>query len=344
MCPICSSESGSFFDTDDDTRPWIQRLLRGLTRSQGDASAVMAPEQELQRPVWWHRISPLPRRIYQPVAHETDGMRVAAEDALVHAESFADFTLWVEVFQPDEALLLRTFDQFLLDYDLPAWETIAYLLEPGLPAASLVERFGQHQRVILALGKQIRRQIRRDGLRPVADDSHVDEEQRREVEYAQNRKLCDALWRTWAYCIVSVEGFVHGRCIVDQIAWLGRSAVPSAYWSEVQAQERRWKFHQENGIFGQCNGWQSDEDRRSNVEAMIKVWEVLVERWVRCVFKEPLDGQDVIREAEETLIHIYSRPTGPSDVLYILGHEEPAYHRLYFGNAIRIVHSRARMR
>ncbi|KAI6080477.1 hypothetical protein F4821DRAFT_251470 [Hypoxylon rubiginosum] len=225
MCPICSSESGSFFDTDDDNRPWIQRLLRGLTRSQGDASAVMAPEQELQRSVWWHRISPLPRRIYQPVAHETDGMRVAAEDALIHAESFADFTLWVEVFQPDEALLLRTFDQFLLHYNLPAWETIAYLLEPGLPAASLVERFGQHERVILALGKQ----IRRDGIRPVADvfctgedgydeDSHVDEEQRREMEYTQNRKLCDALWRIWAYCIISVEGFVHGRCIVDQIA------------------------------------------------------------------------------------------------------------------------------
>ncbi|KAI0435505.1 hypothetical protein F4803DRAFT_574908 [Xylaria telfairii] len=253
-----------------------------------------------------------------------DGMSRIAEQTLLNSTSFYEFKALQELFQPEEDVLLRAFDQILFRYHRPAWETIGYLIFPHHRAAVLMQQFEASQETFLHLGYKTG--LIQEGGEP----GDVD-------RYEAHRPQLLALWRVWAYSIVSIEGFVNGQCIVDQVAWLRGSVARPVCWTEAWTRDRSWRFDTRNGISGQCNARQRTDEREAGMNDMLQAWQALVARWCRCVTQQQRPDCTVVREVEEALIHVLSRPTGPVDVLCIFQKEEPAYHRLYFGNAIRMV-------
>ncbi|KAI1322063.1 hypothetical protein F5Y16DRAFT_416428 [Xylariaceae sp. FL0255] len=277
----------------------------------------------------------LPRRTYDPVAR-VDGTRRVAEETLLGSTSLYEFKALRDLFRPDEDVLLRTFDQFLFQYHCPAWETIAYLADSRTTAFDIIQMFEASQETLLELGHKV-------GLvHSIEPTTTCDDESGVLDKSHANRPQLLALWRIWAYSIVSIEGFINGQCIVDQVAWLRGAVAKPAYWTDALVKDRQWKFNARKGIFGQCNSRLQADESETSMSDMLRAWRALVAYWTRCVAYKTEPDSSVVREVEEALIHILSRPTGPVDVLRILQKEEPAFHRLYFSNAIRMVCSEGR--
>jgi hypothetical protein len=94
----------------------------------------------------------------------------------------------------------------------------------------------------------------------------------------EDSRMSSALWRIWAYCILSIESFIIGECIAVQVAWLRGPTTYRALLGKPRLDDgnsRNWKLCRGNGIFAQSNG----DLQKSDADDMIQIWDLLGQKW-----------------------------------------------------------------
>ncbi|KAK8121447.1 hypothetical protein PG999_005567 [Apiospora kogelbergensis] len=214
-----------------------------------------------------------------------------AEQTLGTATSFHDFEEWMSIFTVDlPKVLMRSFDIFLLPYNPPAWEILTYFSGPRTTPAALVAGFQHQQDIIAALYRRIFQN---------------------NADLEEMAPICtQALWRLWAYCVISYEGAVRGQCIVEQLKWLkGLTERSAPFWRDALLKDKEWKLDQRNGVFGQSNRIREPEWRAS-LANLRSTFDSLMSCWSLQVGSKPF--------GEMQLMYTMGRPRGPESVLSVL--------------------------
>jgi hypothetical protein len=181
-------------------------------------------------------------------------LREFVEDALLQADDLEEIDFWTTQFAVDSDLLRKAIDCNLFKVNPPAWETIAYLSgeECKIEDARKLYLEGQNS-------------IRMLGLSLLACE-------------IEDHRVSLALWRIWAYCILSVDSMVAGECIAIQVAWLRGPTVDRATLGKPRLDggaNENWRLCRTNGIFAQSN----NDLQESDVDDMIQIWDLLRQKW-----------------------------------------------------------------
>ncbi|KAF5688823.1 hypothetical protein FGLOB1_14704 [Fusarium globosum] len=240
---------------------------------------------------------------YRRFSNELDPL---VYDALTDTRNTEDFLAWVELSNATPKQVLMSLDDFLYKNNKPAWEVMSYIIRPEDKPETIVKKYRDLHRDMIALA----------GLLSGTDVSTAP-------------PSLHSLWRVWAYCIISVHAFVEGRSIADQTVWLRGTKHTGHQWIALQKHESQWKLKPENGIFAQSNAGQDHAQRIQDVETMVDTWHRLSIRWIEAILGKGYKAE----AAEDKLMYILARETGPIDLIQVLNRNEPSLHRLSFRNA-----------
>ncbi|PVH73206.1 hypothetical protein DL98DRAFT_576410 [Cadophora sp. DSE1049] len=192
-------------------------------------------------------------------------LREFVEDALLQADDLEEIDFWTSQFAVDSDLLRKAIDCNLFKVNSPAWETLAYLLgeECKIEDARKLYLEGQNS-------------IRMLGLSLLACE-------------IEDPRVSLALWRIWAYCILSVDSMVAGECIAIQVAWLRGPTVDRAMLGKprLDSADGNWKLCRRNGIFAQSN----NDIKQSDVDDMIQIWDLLRQKWLEVMTGKVCDDE-----------------------------------------------------
>jgi hypothetical protein len=254
-----------------------------------------------------------------------DVLKDFIEDILLHADDLDEIDFWTNQFPVDNDLLWKVIDCNLFKVNPPAWETLAYLLGENYEIENVRKLYNEGQYNIKMLGEFL-----------LACET-------------EDHRISLALWRIWAYCILSVESMIVGECIAVQVWWLRGPTVDRASLGKPRLDDgtgENWKLCRTNGIFAQSN----NDLQKSDVDDMIQVWHLLKQKWseIKTGKEDNVEGSFYsqrwvsanLKAAERSIIHIFSRVTGPKDVLNILRVSQPPF--FSFERAFRITHRRSR--
>ena len=193
-------------------------------------------------------------------------LREFVEDALLQVDDLDEIDFWTTQFAVDSDLLRKAIDCNLFKVNPPAWETLAYL--------SGVECDIEDTRKIYLEGQN---SIRMLGLTLLACE-------------IEDPRVSLALWRIWAYCILSVDSMVASECIAIQVAWLRGSTVDRAMLGKPRfdsGANENWRLCRTNGIFAQSN----NDLQQSDVDDMIQIWDLLRQKWQEVVMGKSSDDE-----------------------------------------------------
>jgi hypothetical protein len=182
-------------------------------------------------------------------------LRDFIEDALLQADDLDEIDFWTTQFAVDSELLWKAIDCNLFKVNPPAWETLAYLSEDKCKVEDVRKLYLEGQYNIKMLG-----------LFLLACES-------------EDHRVSLALWRIWAYCILSVDSMITGECIAVQVAWLRGPTVDRALLGKARFDgdaNENWRLCRTNGIFAQSN----NDLQRSDVDDMIQIWDLLRQKWL----------------------------------------------------------------
>jgi hypothetical protein len=182
-------------------------------------------------------------------------LREFVEDALLQADDLEEIDFWTTQFAVDSDLLRKAIDCNLFKVNPPAWETLAYLSGEECKIEDVRKLYLEGQSNIRLLGLSLL--------------AYENEDQRVSL----------ALWRIWAYCILSVDSMVAGECIAIQVAWLRGPTVERATLGKPRLNDSadgNWRLCRRNGIFAQSN----KDLQESAVDDMIQIWDLLRQKWL----------------------------------------------------------------
>ncbi|KFY52476.1 hypothetical protein V496_08399 [Pseudogymnoascus sp. VKM F-4515 (FW-2607)] len=231
------------------------------------------------------------------------------EDALLQADNLEDIELVATQFAVDGDLLRKAIDSTLFKDNPPAWETIAYLSGEQCKVEDVPKIYLEGQYNVKMLGSHLACEI-------------------------EDHRVSLALWRIWTYCILSVDSMITGECIAIQMAWLRGPKVDRALLGKAQfdgGANENWRLCHTNGIFAQSNRGL----RQHDVNDMKQIWDLLRQKWLEVMTQKKCDDD----AADRYIMHIFSRVSGPRDVLNILEGSRPPY--ITFDGAIRITNFKA---
>jgi hypothetical protein len=137
------------------------------------------------------------------------------EDVLLQADDLDEIDFWATQFPVDGDLLWKAIDCNLFKVNPPAWETLRKLY-----------REGQYN-------------IKMLGLFLLACET-------------EDHRMSLALWRIWAYCILSIESMIAGECIAVHVEWLRGPTVDRASLGKPRLDGgtiENWKSCRTNGSF-----------------------------------------------------------------------------------------------
>jgi hypothetical protein len=193
-------------------------------------------------------------------------LREFVEDALLQADDLEEIDFWTTQFAVDSDLLQKAVDCNLFKVNPPAWETLAYL--------SGEECKIEDTRKLYLEGQNSMRML---GLCLLACE-------------IEDPRVSLALWRIWAYCILSVDSMVAGECIAIQVAWLRGSTVDRATLGKPRLDggaNENWRLCSTNGIFAQSN----NDLQQSDVDDMIQIWDLLRQKWLEVMTGKSSDDE-----------------------------------------------------
>ncbi|KAF5986466.1 hypothetical protein FCOIX_1525 [Fusarium coicis] len=296
----------STFELDDEDRDHhlsttFRKLLRRKdvhpTTSFSHGRAVPTPQLPQQD------IAKQQTARYRRFSNELD---LLVYDALTDTRNTEEFLAWIELSNATPEQVLMSLDDFLYKNNKPAWEVMSYILRPDDKPKTIVKKYRDLHCCMIDLAQ----------LLPGTDVSTVP-------------PSLHSLWRVWAFCMISVHAFIEGRSIADQTVWLRGTKHTGPQWIDVQKQELQWKLDPENGIFAQSNSGQDHVQRTQDVKTMVDIWLRLGTRWSEAILGK---GYRIVA-AEDKLMYILARETGPIDLVKVLSLNEPSLHRLSFRNA-----------
>ena len=189
-------------------------------------------------------------------------LRDFIEDALLQADDLDEIDFWTTQFVIDSDLLWKAIDCNLFKVNPPAWETLAYLSGEECKIEDVRRLYHEGQNNIKMLGIFL-----------LACET-------------EDHRVSLALWRIWAYCILSVDSMVTGECIAIQVAWLRGPTVDRALLGRARfdgGADDNWRLCRTNGIFAQSN----NNLQQSDVDDMIQIWDLLRQKWL-----EVMNGGD----------------------------------------------------
>ncbi|KAH7201252.1 hypothetical protein DER44DRAFT_748388 [Fusarium oxysporum] len=240
---------------------------------------------------------------HQQFSNELDRL---VYDALTDTRNTEDFLAWIELSDATPKQVLMSLEDFLYKNNKAAWEVMSYIIGPHDTPESIVKKYSDLDCHMMTLAR----------LLPGTDVSTAP-------------PPLHSLWRVWAYCIISVNALVKGRSIAAQTVWLRGTKHTRPQWEALQKQELQWKLKPENGIFAQSNAGQDYMQKRRDVKTMVDIWHRLSTKWSEAILGK---GYKAVA-AEDKLIYILARETGPIDLIQVLNRNEPSLHRLSFRNA-----------
>lgn len=183
-------------------------------------------------------------------------LREFIEDALLQADDLEEIDFWTTQFAVDSDLLRKAIDCNLFKVNPPAWETLAYLSGEECKIEDVRKLYVEGQKDIRILGLSL-----------LACE-------------IEDHRVSLALWRIWAYCILSVDSMVAGECIAIQVAWLrGPTTVDRAMLGKARLDggaNENWRLCRTNGIFAQSN----NDIKQSDIDDMIQIWDLLRQKWL----------------------------------------------------------------
>ncbi|RKL03001.1 hypothetical protein BFJ70_g17308 [Fusarium oxysporum] len=296
----------STFELDDEDKDHhlttaFRKLLRRKdahsTAGFSHRRAVSAPQLPQQD------IAKQQTALHQRFSNELDPL---VYDALIDTRNTEEFLAWIELSDATPKQVFMSFEDFLYKNNKAAWEVMSYIIGPHDKPESIVLKYRDLDCYMMALAR----------LLPGTD-------------FSTAPPPLHPLWRVWAYCMISVHAFVEGRSIAAQTVWLRGTKHTRPQWRAVQRQELQWKLKPENGIFAQSNAGRDYVQKRQDVKTMVDIWHRLSTRWSEAILGKGYNTG----VAEDKLMYILARETGPIDLIKVLSRNEPSLHRLSFRNA-----------
>ncbi|KFY28253.1 hypothetical protein V491_00551 [Pseudogymnoascus sp. VKM F-3775] len=233
------------------------------------------------------------------------------EDALFQAGDLEEIEFLATQFAVDSDLLRKAMDSNLFKDNPPAWETIAYLSGKECKVEDVRKIYLEGQYNVNMLGS----------LLACETEGH---------------RVSIALWRIWAYCILSVDSMITGECIAIQVAWLRGPTVDRALLGKARFDggvNENWRLCRTNGVFAQSN----IDIRQHEADDMRQIWDLLRKKWLEVMNQEFCDE----KTADRYIMHIFSRASGPRDILNILERSHPP--SFTFHGAFRITRRRSKL-
>jgi hypothetical protein len=183
-------------------------------------------------------------------------LKVFIREALLQADDLDQLDIWLGTtdFVYDRELLFTAVDRIIYKENPPAWETLAYLLPEGSTIEDLRTMYVVGKHDVQLLGSYLT------------------------VCEGEDNPTSFALWRIWAYCMLSMESFIHGDCCTIQAAWLGGPTSDRALLGKPNLdldETLNWKLCTANGIFAQCN----EDLSIGDIDDMIRIWDLLGQKW-----------------------------------------------------------------
>ena len=197
-------------------------------------------------------------------------LREFIEDALLQADDLEEIDFWTTQFAVDSDLLRKAIDCNLFKVNPPAWETLAYLSGEECKIEDVRKLYLEGQNNIRILGLSL-----------LACE-------------IEDHRVSLALWRIWAYCILSVDSMVAGECIAIQVAWLRGPTVDRATLGKPRLDggaNENWRLCRTNGIFAQSN----NDIKQSDVDDMIQIWDLLRQKWLEVMTGKVCDDEGMWR-------------------------------------------------
>ncbi|KAM3067175.1 hypothetical protein ACMFMG_011728 [Clarireedia jacksonii] len=141
-----------------------------------------------------------------------DLLRDFVEDALIQADDLNEIDFWAAQFTVDDDLLWKAIDCNIFKVNPPAWETLAYLSGGECRIERIRKLYLEGEHNVKMLGTVL-----------LASE-------------IGGHRMSLALWRIWAYCIVSTESMIACDYIAVQMAWLRGPAVDRAFLGKAPIQ------------------------------------------------------------------------------------------------------------
>ncbi|KFY04734.1 hypothetical protein O988_00559 [Pseudogymnoascus sp. VKM F-3808] len=228
------------------------------------------------------------------------------KDALFQAGNLEEIEFLATQFAIDSDLLRKAMDSNLFKDNPPAWETIACLSGGECKVEDVRKLYLEGQDNVRMLGSLLACET-------------------------EDHRVALALWRIWTYCILSVDSMFTDECIAIQMAWLGGPKVERALLGKARFDgnaNKNWRLCRTNGIFAQGN----IKIRQHHIDDMMQIWDLLRQKWLEVMTREFCDDE----AADRYIMHVFSRVSGPRDVLNILEGSRPpsftfqrAFHQLH---------------
>ncbi|SCO91220.1 uncharacterized protein FRV6_15348 [Fusarium oxysporum] len=294
----------STFELDDEEHHLTTAVRKLLRRKDAHPTAGFSHRRAVSAPQLPQQdIARQQTARHQQFSNELDRL---VYDALTDTRTTEEFLAWIELSNATPKQVLMSLDDFLYKNNKAAWEVMSYIIRPDDKPETIVKKYKDLHCYMIALARLL------SG-----------------TDVSTAPPSLHSLWRVWAYCIISVHALVEGRSIADQTVWLRGTKHTGHQWIAVQKQESQWKLKPENGIFAQSNAGQDHVQRIQDVETMVDTWHRLSTRWIEAILGK---GYKTVA-AEDKLMYILARETGPIDLIQVLNRNEPSLHRLSFRNA-----------
>ena len=219
--------------------------------------------EDLLKALRWSSYEPVESGQQETADSGVSELKGLVEDAVLQADDLDELDIWTNEFAVDMELIWKATDRIIFRENPAAWETLTYLLGDGSTIENIRTKYSEGQRDI-------------DKLSLYLSSSEAD-----------SKQTALTLWRIWAYCILSIESFILGKCIAVQMAWLRGSRTDRALLGRPRLntdEAENWKLCHRSGVFAQCN----KDLSKSEVDDMVQIWILIKQKWADAMSEKEL--------------------------------------------------------